>query len=156
MVLEGIVGGLLGGVMRLAPEVIKFFTRKDDNKHELEMLKTQLEFEKTKGELKIEERYVDYGIAELGAISEAYKEQATAVANSSKWVTNASAMVRPAITYVIFGLYVAFKISLIVAGLSTGQTWITVFGAWTEADMAMLNMILGFWFLGRSIEKYKK
>lgn len=156
MVLEGIVGGLLGGVMRLAPEVIKFFTRKDDNKHELEMLKTQLEFEKTKGELKIEERYVDHGIAELSAISEAYKEQATAVANSSKWVANASAMVRPTITYVIFGLYVAFKISLIVAGLATGQTWLTVFGAWTEADMAMLNMILGFWFLGRSIEKYRK
>ena len=156
MVLEGIVGGLLGGAMRLAPEVIKFFTGKDDNKHELEMLKVQLEFEKTKGDLKIEERYVDYGISELNAISEAYKEQSAAVTNSSKWVANASAMVRPSITYIIFGLYVAFKISIVIAGLSTGQTWITVFSAWTEADMAMLNMILGFWFLGRSIEKYKK
>lgn len=156
MILEGIFGGLLGGLLRLAPEVIKFFDRKDERKHELSMFTLQTELEKVKGEFRVEEKYVDFSTAQLGALEAAYQEQQTAVSKSSKWVANISALVRPSITYIIFGLYVMFKISMIVAGLSTGQPWLTVFGTWTEADMAMLNMILGFWFLGRSIEKYKK
>jgi hypothetical protein len=155
MILEGLMGSLLGGLMRLAPEVIKFFNSKEDNKHELDMFKLQIESEKLKGELKVEEKYVDYSVAELGALSEAYKEQAAAVSKASTWVANASAMVRPSITYVIFGLYVAFKISVVVLGITTGQPWLTVFGAWGADDMAMLNVIISYWFVSRSLEKYR-
>ncbi len=156
MILEGLFGGLLGGIMRLAPEVIKFFGAKEANKHELEMFKLQTELEKVKGEFKVEEKYVEFSTAELGALSEAYKEQATAVSKADTWVANASAMVRPGITYVIFGLYVLFKISMIILGISTGQPWLTVFGTWGVEDMAMLNMIVSYWFVSRSIEKYRK
>lgn len=156
MILEGLFGGLLGGIMRLAPEVIKFFGAKEENRHELEMFKLQTDLEKIKGANQIEEKYVDFSTAELGALSEAYKEQAAAVSKSSQWVANASAMVRPSVTYIVFGLYVLFKVSMIILGISTGQPWITVFGTWMPEDMAMLNMILSYWFVSRSIEKYQK
>lgn len=155
MILESLFGGVLGGLLRLAPEIIKFFDRKDERKHELNMFTLQTDLEKVRGEFRVEEKYVDFSTAQLGALEAAYKEQATAVSKASKWVANVSAMVRPSVTYIIFGLYVMFKISMIVAGLSTGQQWVIVFGAWTEADFAMLNMILSFWFTSRSIEKYR-
>ena len=62
---SGILGGLLGGVFRLAPEVLKFFDRKNERTHELNMFKEQCELTKLQGELKIEEKYVDYSVAQL-------------------------------------------------------------------------------------------
>jgi hypothetical protein len=156
MILEGLFGGLLGGIMRLAPEVIKFFNSKADNDHEYRMYQLQTELVKVKGEFAVEEKYVDYSVAQLDALSEAYKEQSAAVSKASKWVANASAMVRPGITYSIFLLYVMFKVSVVTLGISTGQPWIVVFGAWGMEDMAMLNMIISYWFVGRSLEKYRK
>lgn len=156
MVLEGIVGGLLGGAMRLAPEVIKFFDAKDERKHELNMFKLQTDLEKVKGTFKVEEKYVDYSVAELNALTASYKEQEAAVSKSSQWVANLSALVRPGITYVIFGLYVLMKIAMIVTGISTGQAWLAVLGTWTEADMALLSMITSYWFVSRDIQKYQK
>lgn len=156
MVLEGIVGGLLGGAMRLAPEVIKFFDAKDERKHELSMFQLQTDLEKVKGSFKVEEKYVDYSVAELNALTASYKEQEAAVSKSSKWVANLSALVRPGITYVIFGLYVLMKIAMIVTGISTGQAWLAVLGTWTEADMALLSMITSYWFVSRDIQKYQK
>lgn len=156
MILEGLFGALLGGIMRLAPEVIKFFNSKADNDHEYRMYQLQTELVKVKGEFAVEEKYVDYSVAQLGALSEAYKEQAAAVSKASQWVANASAMVRPGVTYAIFGLYAAFKISAVVLGISTGQPWTLVFGTWGMDDMAMLNMIISYWFVGRSLEKYRK
>lgn len=155
MLLEGLFGGLLGGLLRLAPEVIKFFDRKDDRKHELSMLDKQLDYEKLKGEFQVEEKYVEFSTAQLDALSAAYKEQEVAVGRASKWVASASAFVRPGVTYGIFGLYMVFKVSMIISGLTTGQPWLIVLGAWSVEDMAMLNMIISYWFVNRSIEKYR-
>jgi len=34
-ILAGLLGGVFGGVFRLAPEVLKFIDKKDERKHEL-------------------------------------------------------------------------------------------------------------------------
>lgn len=156
MILEGLFGGVLGGLLRMAPEVIKFFDRKDERKHELNMLDKQLEGEKLKGDFRVEEKYVDFSTAQLDALSAAYKEQEVAVSKASQWVASASAFVRPGITYGIFALYLMFKVSMIISGLTTGQPWLTVLGTWNVEDVAMLNMILSYWFVSRSIDKYRK
>src|SRR5690606_9273658 len=41
--MEPILGGLLGGVARLAPEILKFFDRRNERKHELALAEHQLE-----------------------------------------------------------------------------------------------------------------
>ena len=151
---SGILGSIFGGLFRLAPEVLKFFDRKDDRKHELAMYGLQIDLEKTKGQAKIEEKYIDYSIAQTQAIQSAFEGQAKEAAASYRWVAALSALVRPMVTYILFGMYVAFKITIIVHAVNSGANWIDIArNHWTPDDFAMLNMILTFWFLGRSIEK---
>lgn len=79
---SGILGSVFGGLFRLAPEVLKFWDRKDDRKHELAMYGLQIDLEKTKGQVKIEEKYIDYGIAQTQAIQSAFEGQAKEAAAS--------------------------------------------------------------------------
>lgn len=157
MVLESLFGGLLGGLFRLAPEVIKFFDRKDERKHELNLMGAQLDYERLKGEFKVEEKYVDYSVAHMDAVAEAYKQQAVADSKAYKWVASLSALVRPGITFTLFGLYVLVKLIMMYQGIDDGVPWQTVITqSWKEEDWIMLNMVLSFYFLNRSIDRYRK
>ena len=42
---SGILGSIFGGLFRLAPEVLKFWDRKDDRKHELALYGLQIDLE---------------------------------------------------------------------------------------------------------------
>lgn len=153
---SGVIGSLFGGLFRLAPEVLKFFDKQNDRKHELAMMDKQLDYEKLKGEFKVEEKYVDFSVHQLDAMQEAFKEQAATSTSSYKWVAALSALVRPMVTYVLFGLYVCFKITMMYYAVQTGVPWHEVMQqAWNLEDFAMLNMVLSMWFVGRTIEKYR-
>lgn len=151
---SGLLGSLFGGLFRLAPEVLKFFDRKNERAHEYSMYHLQIDLEKTKGQIKLDEKYLDYNIANTQAIQSAFESQAKEASSSYKWVSALSALVRPSITYILFAMYVIFKIVLVTHALSTGADWVMVAKThWTADDFAMLNMILTFWFLGRPLEK---
>jgi hypothetical protein len=60
--IETLLGGLLGGTFRLAPEVLKLLDRKGERRHELTPRDKALEFEKLRGAQKM---------AEIGAGAEA-------------------------------------------------------------------------------------
>ena len=154
---SGLLGSLFGGLFRLAPEVFKFFDRKDERKHELAMFTLQTDLEKVRGTFRMEEKYTEHSTVQLEAIQQAFKQQGEADKRAWKWVASLSALVRPSITYMIFGLYCAFKITMISYAMQTGAPWYEVIRAnWTADDFAMLNMILTFWFVGRAIERYGK
>ena len=153
----GLLGSIFGGLFRLAPEVLKWLDKKNERQHELNMFTLQTDLEKMRGQFRMEERYVDHSIAQLDAIQEAFKAQAQEASSSYKWVSALSALVRPGITYILFGLYVAVKITAIVYAINSGAPWNQVLREnWTADDFGMLNMILTFWFIGRAIEKYNK
>lgn len=155
--LESLLGSLFGGLFRLAPEFLKWLDRKNERDHELNMFRLQTDLEKKRGTFTLEEKYVDHSTAALDAIQEAFREQSATASASYKWVAAASALVRPGITYVLFGLYVAVKIASLTYAINSGAVWRDVLIAnWTADDFAMLNMILTFWFVGRAIEKYQK
>ena len=154
---SGVIGSLFGGLFRLAPEVLKFFDKQNDRKHELAMMDKQLDYEKLKAEFKVEEKYADFSVHQLDAMQEAFKEQAATATSSYKWVSALSALVRPMVTYVLFGLYVCFKITMMYYAVQTGIPWSAVMQqAWNQDDFAMLNAILMFWFVGRTIQQYRK
>lgn len=151
----GLLGSIFGGLFRLAPEVLKYLDKDNEREHEFNMFRLQTDLEKVKGQFKMEEKYVDYSVEQLKAMQEAFKEQGTTAAASYKWVSAVSALVRPTITYVLFGLYVAVKMILIFYAVNSGTPWHEIAKLhWTPEDFAMLNMILTFHFLGRPIEKY--
>jgi len=153
---SGLLGSLFGGLFRLAPEILKFLDSKNERSHELRMFQEQISLEKQKGEFNVEEKYVDHSVAQLSAISEAFKQQGTDASASYKWVSALSALVRPGVTYIIFGFYITFKIMMIGIAVENSVTWDAIASTmWTTDDFAMLNMILTFWFVGRAIEKYR-
>ena len=155
--LESLLGSLFGGLFRLAPEFLKWLDRKNEREHELNMFRLQTDLEKQRGTFTLEEKYVDYSTAAIEAIQEAFREQSATASASYKWVAAASALVRPGITYVLFGLYVAVKVTAILYSMQSGASWLEVTKThWTTEDFALLNLVITFWFVGRSIEKYQK
>jgi hypothetical protein len=60
--IETLLGGLLGGALRLAPELLKWLDRKGERGHELAMQDKALEFEKLRGAQRM---------AEIGASADA-------------------------------------------------------------------------------------
>ena len=150
----GLLGSIFGGLFRLAPEVLKWLDRKDERSHELKMFSLQTDLEKMRGEYRMEEKYVDFSKANIDAIGEAFKQQAEADSKAYKWVASISALVRPGITWLMFGLYTAVKIITVSYAVNSGIPAIQLIDEiWTADDFSMLMMILSFFFVGRSIEK---
>ena len=156
--IETLLGGLLGGAFRLAPEVLKWFDRRGERGHGLAMQDKALEFEKLRGA----QRMSEIGAAADGAwntgaietLRDAVRTQGekTGVA----WADALSNTVRPVITYWFMALYCAAKTAAFAAALSAGADWGTaVLHAWTEADQALWAGVLNFWFLGRVFDKVR-
>ena len=153
----GLLGSIFGGLFRLAPEVLKWLDKKNERQHELNMFTLQTDLEKMRGTFRMEEKYVEHGEQQLQAIQAAFQSQAQEAAASYKWVAALSALVRPGVTYILFGMYCAVKVAAFLYALQGGADWKLVLGStWNADDFGMLNMILTFWFIGRTIEKYQK
>ena len=154
---EAIFGGVLGGLLRLAPEVLKVFTHKKDLDHEYRMMQIEKEIAKDRLELGMRQIDAQVEIEQMSAIAQAVKEQGQTARAAGKFVAAISALVRPVITYWFVFLYSIVK--LVGMGLAMDQdgNWKEIIvSSWTKDDMAILFMILGFWFVSRSIEKYNK
>jgi multidrug efflux pump subunit AcrA (membrane-fusion protein) len=153
----GLLGSIFGGIFRLAPEVLKFMDKKNERSHELSMFQLQTDLEKLKGQFRMEEKYVDYSVQQLDTIKAAFQEQAQTAKEAGKVVAAISALVRPGITWSLFFMYAAVKASTMVLAFQTQAPWHEVIlKCWDEDDFAMFNMVLTFWFVGRSIERYQK
>lgn len=156
--IETLLGGALGGVFRLAPEVLKWLDRKGERGHELAMQDKALEFEKLRGAQRMAEIGASADAAwNTGAI-EALKESIAGQSRQTgaKWVDALSASVRPVITYWFMGLYCAAKTAAFFAALSAEATWAaTIEAGWTDADQALWAGVLNFWFLGRVFDRVR-
>lgn len=153
----GLLGALFGGLFRLAPEILKWLDRKDERKHELEMFRLQTDLEKQRGTFTMEAKYADHSIAVLDAIKSAFQDQQVAVSRASRWVASVSALVRPGITYILFGMYCLVKLTALVYALRSGGAWHEIIkNSWTAEDFGMLNMVISFWFIDRTLPRYPK
>ena len=137
--LETLLGGLFGGLLRLAPEVLKWLDRKDERKHELDMQDKALAFEDRRQAGKMAEYGAALDQTQFAALSEAFKQQAAADAGAGKFAALSSS-VRPVVTYALVALYAGVK-------LAHGDF------LWTDEDQGLLASVLGFWFVSRAITK---
>ena len=153
----GLLGSIFGGLFRLAPEVLKFLDKKNERQHELNMFQLQTDHEKMRGTFKMEEKYVDYSVQQLDTIKAAFEEQSQTAQAAGWFVAGISALVRPGITWAIFGMYAAVKAAALVIAFKTGADWTEVVSkCWDEDDFGVFTMCITFWFVGRSVEKYQK
>jgi hypothetical protein len=156
--IETLLGGLLGGVFRLAPEILKWLDRKGERVHELAMQDKALEFEKLRGAQRMAEIGASADAAwNTGAI-EALKEAVAGQGRRSgiSWVDALSTSVRPVITYWFMAIYCSAKAAAFAAAVTAGATWgVAILIAWTDADQALWAGVLNFWFLGRVFDRMR-
>jgi len=151
---ETLLGGVFGGLLRLAPEVFKIFDKKNERAHELRMLEAEMEFAKVRGEIAMRQADVQLQTAELDAMTQAFKEQAETAKNAGWFVSSISALVRPTVTYLFLALYAAVKVAAYLIAIEQGGNWKDVLTSmWGSDDLAVFNMIISFWFVGRVYER---
>ena len=154
---ETLFGGMLGGIFRLLPELFKFLDAKNERAHELSMQDKALEFQKLKGDQKIDEitaqGQADWNTGTLDTLKEAISSQ---MKSGVAWVDGLSSSVRPVVTYWFMLLYCAAKTAVFITAINAGSPWTDAIKlSWTEADQALWAGILNFWFLGRVFDRVK-
>lgn len=168
---SGLFGGLIGGLLRLAPTIVDYFKTRQANKHEVDMMGLTMQRDKLLAEqaiAKIEKQaqmVLDKG--GLEALREAIARQGAPT--GIRWVDALSATVRPVVTYWYLCLYSVVKMAMltvavvgavmVAAAAGSDAAGIAVeiaqaiAGAWTPADMGLFTGIMNFWFLDRVLRK---
>lgn len=156
--IETLLGGLLGGAFRLAPELLKWLDRKGERGHELEMQDKALEFEKLRGAQRMDEigagADAAWNVGAIETLREAVRTQGEKT--GVRWADALSSSVRPVITYWFMALYCAAKTAAFVAAIEGGADWgVAIVQTWTDADQALWAGVLNFWFLGRVFDRVR-
>lgn len=157
MIIEGLVGSLLGGVFRLVPEVLTTLDRKSERAHELAMFDKQLEADKLRSSMEINQieahgqMVLDAGGME--ALIESIRSQGTLT--GVKWVDAVSATVRPFLTYwwciVLSTAVFAARLNMLLdSGTPVNEAIILL---WGPEEIGIVSSIMTFWFLDRVIKK---
>lgn len=154
----GVLGSLLGGAFRFAPELLKWLDRKNERAHELAMFDRQCQLEQTRGRVKLDEigaqrdLAIDSGI--ITAVQATIQQQTDMVRAASGWVASLSASVRPVMTYYLLVLYGAVKATSIGLALDGGAGIAdTLARHWTADDMTLLCGVVNYWIMDRTLAK---
>jgi len=149
--LTTLVSFLTGGV----PKVLDFFQNRSDNKHELAMAQLQftqqLELQKAGFSLQkdLEEiKYDEIQTTTAGVERTAlYQHDIEIGKGASTWVINLRAMVRPAITFGLFGLLVLVEIFGFYYAVHSGTSYNDAMKSLWSTDMQTVwASIVAFWF----------
>lgn len=154
----GILGSILGGLFRLAPEVIKFMDKKNERSHELQMFEKQCELEAQRGSQRLQEigaqhlAAVDSGV--LTAFNSAIQQQSEMAKAAGGWVASLSASVRPVVTYWVLVIWSFVHVWYAWNAWMNGTPPAEVFRLMMSADFAaLLSGTLNYWFLDRTLAK---
>lgn len=153
----GLIGGLIGIFTSAIPELLKLWKQRNDQKHELEIFKLQLERDKLGHLYQMEELGAEMDIAEGAQLVDRPKVQTSGVKFLDAILIFWSSSVRPAIAYSVTAFYALAKIgqfTLLKADMASGlSTPELIWKMWGSEDMAIFSMILGFYFGQRSMVK---
>ena len=159
MIETTLIGSIIGGLFRLAPETLKWLDRKNERAHELAMLDKQIACDKLKADQAIAQinaqAEASLGEAEISAMIEAVKAQATQT--GVKWVDAFSALIRPllAFQWLILlwpAVIVAGFVMALLGGADPVDAMHAVFGV---DEKAMTASIASFWLVDRSLRLRK-
>ena len=154
----GILGSVFGGLFRMAPEVLKFFDKKNERQHERLMFTRQCELETLRGQQKLaeigaqREAAIDVGV--MDAFQAAIEQQATMVKAAGGWAASLSASVRPVVTYWVLFVWSFIHVWFAWNAWITGAPPVEVFKIMMSPDFsALLAGTINFWFLDRTLAK---
>jgi hypothetical protein len=150
LTLIGTIIGLLGS---LAPEILKYFTQKEKDAHELEVAKLEMEKIKLEGQIAITTMESQADISSEQQVYQAARQ----VITGWKFIDGVAALynssVRPTITYLFMGTYMLVKYAVFMSYSTAGYTWTQAIQAiWNTEDFAVFSTIMAFWFGGRMMK----
>lgn len=154
----GILGGLIGGIFRLAPEVLKYFDRKSERNHELSMFDRQCDLEKVRGQIRLDEigaqrdAAVDMGV--MDAFNAAIVQQSEMTKAAGGWAATLSASVRPVVTYWVLLVWSFVHVWFAWNSWAQGFPPVEVFKTMMTPDFsALLSGTINYWFLDRTLKQ---
>lgn len=151
-----LLGGGLGGLLRFVPEILKLFTEQKDRDHEFRMTQLQLDIDKGRAQQALDLVHAQGANAVASGEMEAFIAAIKAQGQPTgiPWVDALNQSVRPVITYWWMALFTVYKLATIVAAcLAWSSLDDFIVKLWTPQDAGILAMILGFWFVDRSLRK---
>lgn len=157
--IETLIGTVLGGVFRIAPEVMKVWDRKNERAHEAVMLDKQISADTLKAQaaqqLAQTQADTQIGLADMQALVEATKAQGQMT--GVKWVDALNQLVRPmlAFQWLIF-LWPAVVIVGFLLSINASSTTVEILDAMHSAfgteEKAMASSVASFWLVDRSLK----
>lgn len=151
--LTSILGSLIGFGGSAVPAIIDIFKTKQDNKQEIEKMKVMAELRaqgydhdlkmyETMGADKEHDRLIQHDIA---------------ISKSDGFIGALQRSVRPVITYLFFGLFIAIQIVLlrqvVLLGTPIDEAILVL---WDDNTQGIFAAIISFWFGSRAIDKSRK
>lgn len=154
----GVLGSILGGVFRLAPEILKWLDKKNERQHELSMFDRQCQLEAQRGAQKLQEIGAQHGMAVDAGVLDAFKgvidQQTDMVKKAGGWVASLSASVRPVVTYWILFIWSFVHIWFAWNAWLQGMSPAEVFKVAMSPDFsALVAGTINYWFMDRTLAK---
>ena len=141
-------GALIGFLGSLAPDLLKLLRDHTDRKHELTILRLQMEQQQQGHQQRLEEIHVEADIAESKAL---YKTFYSGI----KWVDALNGTVRPVLAYAFFLLYFTIKcMQFAMVDLAGPLPWHMQM-LWSVEDQAIFAGIISFYFGQRAMSKVR-
>jgi hypothetical protein len=123
--------------------VLNYFKAGQEHKHNLERMQLEMDMMTKRNELQL--NIMDKQ-AEIKETEGLYKHDSI---DAGWFINGLRGSVRPVITYVFFGLFVA----IMGAGNDLGRSLSLI---WDDATSGLFAAIISFWFGGRAVGKYMK
>lgn len=147
MLISAIIG-LLGS---LAPHVLDFFNKRQDNAQELAILRLQMDAAAQNAQNQLAEINANADIAESTAL---YKTYNTGI----RWIDAINGTVRPVLMYSFFILYCCVKYTQYQAYEASHGTlpWLNIQAEiWNTSDMDLFITMVAFYFGNRTLSKLR-
>lgn len=148
--------GLLGGAL---PQVFQMLRARQDQAHELAILRLQLERDAQAGQQRLAEIEVQGDIAEQQALSRELIASIDAQSRASgvRWIDALSSSVRPSITYLFVLDYLVVKAAQFSLIVHDGTSWmIALPQLFNEFDQSVLMAVISFWFGSRAFSRHRQ
>lgn len=143
-----LLASIAGFISSIIPDLMRLFLDKTDKKHEIELLKYQIQ---------ISEKGLESKISELSSINDTQNTKAlyTTYKIGINWVDSLNGTVRPVLAYSFFFIYSFTKFlqfKVLEATLSIAHLELL----WSPEDQAIFAGIISFYYGQRSIAKLRK
>ena len=149
-----LLSGITGLAGSVVPSLVKLWTAKSDQAHELKMIEAQAAAQAAVGAARLEETAMTVEADQMKAI---YRHDAQMAKKAAPWTSTLSASVRPCVTYIVVFIWVGLEVVAAFAIYNSGAGVVdAINAAFSEELQSLLSLIIAFWFGNRSLEKMSK